>query len=118
MIKEAPATVGALLKGDSMDNKEAIEILKEELHHTEFHLNDKYKAPEFYEEMGKYCEAVKMAIKSLKDKFTRDELENWLYAIAINNTDNDLGKNCEEIIKRLDGFERYVEFIRSEHDGT
>ena len=51
-------------------------------------------------------------------EFTRGELENWLYAIAINNTDNDLGKNCEEIIKRLDGFVRYVEFIRSEHDGT
>ena len=49
-----------------MTNKEAIEVLREELHHTEFHLKDKNKAPEFYEEMGKYCEAVRMAIKSLE----------------------------------------------------
>ena len=40
--------------------------------------------------------------------FTRKELESWLYAIAINNTNNELGSYCEEIIKRLDGFERYV----------
>lgn len=39
--------------------------------------------------------------------FTRAELEAWLYRIAFNNTDNSLGSNCEEIIKRLDGFERF-----------
>lgn len=49
-----------------MTNKEAIEILQCELKHTEFHLNDKNKAPEFYEEMSNYCEAVRMAITALK----------------------------------------------------
>lgn len=51
-----------------MKNEEAIGILKEELHHTEFHLHDKNKAPEFYEEMGRYCEALKMAINALNNK--------------------------------------------------
>ena len=41
------------------------------------------------------------------DGFTREELEAWLWQIALNNTDNSLGDNCEEIIKRLDGFERF-----------
>ena len=47
-----------------------------------------------------------------KDEFTRRELESWLYAIAINNTQNELGSSCEEIISRLDGFERYVSDMR------
>lgn len=40
--------------------------------------------------------------------FTRKQLEGWLYEIALNNTRNDLGKHAEEIINRLNGFERYV----------
>lgn len=49
-----------------MTNKEAIEILTEELHHTEQHLTAKNKAPDYYEELGNYCEAVRMSIKALK----------------------------------------------------
>lgn len=48
-----------------MTNKEAIEILTEELDHTEQHLNFVGKAPDYYEELGKYCEAVRKAIKAL-----------------------------------------------------
>lgn len=59
-----------------MTNKEAIEVLKEELHHTELHLKDKNKAPEFYEEMGKYCEAVRKAINVLD---RQEEMMNGLY---------------------------------------
>ena len=44
-----------------------------------------------------------------KRAFSRKDLESWLYQIAYNNTDNDLSKYCEEIIGRLDGFERFVE---------
>lgn len=40
--------------------------------------------------------------------FTRKELESWLYEIAMNNIDNSLSEDCEEIISRLDGFERFV----------
>lgn len=45
---------------------QAIEILKDELHHTELHMTAKGKAPEYYEEMGNYCEALKMAIEVLR----------------------------------------------------
>lgn len=62
-----------------MNNEEAIGILKEELHHTEFHLQDKNKAPEFYEEMGRYCEALKMAINALIDK---KAMENFIEDIG------------------------------------
>lgn len=48
-----------------MTNKEAIEILTEELHHTEQHLTAKDKAPDYYEELGNYCESVRMAINAL-----------------------------------------------------
>ena len=40
--------------------------------------------------------------------FKREELESWLYEIAGNNMDNEFGTYCEELISRLDGFERFV----------
>lgn len=45
--------------------------------------------------------------------FSREELEAWLYAIAINNLDGlerdkIFADDCKEIIDRLDGFERFV----------
>lgn len=48
-----------------------------------------------------------------KESFTREELKAWLYAIAINNLDGlerdkIFALDCEEIIGRLDGFERFV----------
>lgn len=49
-----------------MNKEDAIRILTDELKHTEIHLQDKNKAPEFYEEMRDYCEAARMAIKVLK----------------------------------------------------
>lgn len=49
-----------------MKSELAIELLRKELRHTEFHLNDKNKAPEFYEEMKNYCESLRMAITSLE----------------------------------------------------
>ncbi len=47
------------------------------------------------------------------EAFTREELETWLYTIAFNNIDGNeedmkFAKHTEEIIRRLDGFERYV----------
>ena len=47
------------------------------------------------------------------DAFTREELESWLYTICYNNIDGNeedmkFAKHTEEIIRRLDGFERYV----------
>ena len=52
-----------------------------------------------------------------KGEFTRKELESWLYQIAFNNTDNELSKDCEEIISRLDGFERFVVDMRGDNNG-
>lgn len=46
--------------------------------------------------------------------FTRKELEGWIYEIAGNNLDNEFGTYCEELINRLDGFERYVRDKRTE----
>lgn len=45
-------------------------------------------------------------------EFTRNELKSWLYRIASNNLDNELGRSCEEIICRLNGFERFVSDMR------
>ena len=50
-------------------------------------------------------------------EFTRKELESWLYQIAFNNTDNELSRYCEEIISRLDGFERFVADMRGDDNG-
>ena len=63
-----------------MNNKEAIEILTEELHHTEHHLTAKNKAPDYYEELGKYCEAVRIAINALNE----NERLSLLYSDTLN----------------------------------
>ena len=51
--------------------------------------------------------------------FTRSELESWLYEIYNNNIDGShldrtFAEDVEEIISRLDGFEKYVEDKRRE----
>lgn len=46
--------------------------------------------------------------------FTIDELKKWLYEIAYNNTNNDFGKYCVEIVDRLNGFKRFVADMRKE----
>lgn len=49
-----------------MTKTEAIDILSDELRHTRFHLQEKGKAPEFYKELGDYCDALDLAIKALE----------------------------------------------------
>ena len=51
--------------------------------------------------------------KHKEESFTREELEAWLYANAINNLDGQerdkiFADDCKIIIDRLDGFERFV----------
>jgi hypothetical protein len=50
-----------------MENERAIEIIKGELMHCQIHLEDKNKAPEYYQEMNELCEAYEMAIKALEN---------------------------------------------------
>ena len=64
----------------------------------------------------------RLAIEALKDgrparrkgEFTRQELEDWLYSICLNNVGTAFCKDVEEIISRLDGFEKYVEDMRGD----
>ena len=37
-----------------------------------------------------------------------NDIEAWLYEIAMNNTDNYFGNACEEIISRLDGLRMFA----------
>lgn len=68
----------------------------------------------------KGCPIKKAYYKGVRDTkkerpqgdFTRNELESWLYRIASNNLNNELGRSCEEIICRLNGFERFVSDMR------
>jgi hypothetical protein len=46
----------------------AIEILTDELHHIRFHLGEKGKAPEYYEELWQLARAMKMGIAALNDQ--------------------------------------------------
>lgn len=58
---------------------------------------------------------LKAAEENEVRKFTIDELEAWLNEI-ISHNDNDFGKDCMEIISRLDGFENFVEDMRKEKE--
>ena len=50
-----------------------------------------------------------------KGVFTRQELEDWLYSVCLNNDGTDFCKEIiDEIISRLDGFEKYVKDMRGE----
>ena len=50
-----------------MENKKAIAIIKDELKHCQIQLEDKNKAPEYYQEMNELCEAYELAIKALEN---------------------------------------------------
>ena len=58
-----------------MTPQKAIKILSEELHHSCFHLNESGKAPQFYKEMGDYCEALLYAIRCIQREFNYDLLD-------------------------------------------
>jgi hypothetical protein len=49
-----------------MTNEQAIETLSIELKHTESHMRIEGKATEYYEELSKIAEALRMAIEALK----------------------------------------------------
>ena len=92
-----------------MTNKEAIFVLKKEFEYI----------PSDYDKSA-LKKALELAIKALEERpqgeFTRKELESWLYQIVFNNIGNYLEVGCEEIIGRLDGFERFVADRRNAED--
>lgn len=48
-----------------MKKGKVVKILSEELKHSNFHLNESGKAPQFYKEMGDYCKALQSAISAV-----------------------------------------------------
>ena len=46
-----------------------------------------------------------------ENKIPISVIEMWLYAIAINNVDNQLAESCVDIISRLGGLEKFYEYI-------
>lgn len=98
-----------------MENERAIEIIKGELMHCQIHLEDKNKAPEYYQEMNELCEAYETAIKALESSswipvktkdltaeeteeliektehmFSADEIEKWCYCCPLPEDDQDV----------------------------
>ena len=109
-------------KGDLISRQDAINALEEQLDYLQMLNKNENPTAE-----GKWY-GVNWARNTIADlpykqnerpnnNFTRKELESWLYQIAFNNTDNELSKNCEEIIKRLDGFERFCADMRGDKNG-
>lgn len=49
-----------------MSIDKAIEILTDELRHIRLHLQEKGKAPEYYEELGQLARAMEMGIAALR----------------------------------------------------
>lgn len=81
-----------------MNKEDAIRILTDELKHTEFHLQDKNKAPEFYQEMKDWCEALKLGVKALKDERPQGEKikkkpYGWVYC-----------SECDSLLEPQDKF--------------
>ena len=66
---------------EEMTSERVIELLKEDLNHTKQHLNCVGKAPEFYDEMKEWCEALKLAIKSLERTDAEQKYESLLTQI-------------------------------------
>lgn len=53
---------------------EAIKILQAEKEHTQHHLQYKDKAPEYYKEMQKYCDALTLAIGALENTVKSEQM--------------------------------------------
>ena len=103
--------------GDAVSRKAVLDIV--DGYGTSCHGNDSYENV-----VNGLVRATKAAMHNAIEKipsvtperpkggFTRQELENWLYSICLNNVGTDFCKDTEEIISRLDGFEQYVKDMR------
>ena len=72
-----------------MENKKAIAIIKDELKHCQIHLEDKNKAPEYYQEMNELCEAYEMAIKALENQESQIDLDEYKSRLVSKYSDGD-----------------------------
>ena len=70
-----------------------------------YYCNNNYNNRQYLRHSMDYCSR---GAENENLTFTREELVKWLWKIVHNNSDNDFGKWCEELIDRLDGFERFV----------
>ena len=110
-----------ITEGDLISRQDVIDVLEEQLDYLRTLNKNENPTAE-----GKWY-GVNWARNTIADlpykqnerpqgEFTRQELESWLYQIAFNNTDNELSRDCEEIISRLDGFERFVADMRGDEN--
>jgi len=77
--------------------------------------HERHCCPRFNRVIQNTLKEMEVQPERSKGVFTRQELEDWLYSICRNNIiDTKFCKDVEEIISRLDGFEKYVEDMRGE----
>ena len=77
-----------------MENERAIEIIKAEMRHCQIHLEDKNKAPEYYQEMNELCEAYEMAIKALENSSSINPYK--MRALAIIDVYSDINMHLSQ----------------------
>ena len=66
--------------------------------------------------MKKYIIDTYIDTAQTAECFTLEELESWLWSIALNNSDNSFGDSVESLIDRLDGFKNFVNDSRMKGD--
>lgn len=59
-----------IIKNRMQKDSEAIKTLEDELSHAKQHLDFKDMAPEYYQEMRTYIEALETAIEAIKERNT------------------------------------------------
>lgn len=93
-----------------MTSEEAIKHFEEDLEHIRQHLQEKDKAPEFYEEMKRWEKAEEMAIEALKQKADLKRAFEQT-ALALSRIDVEQETEIERDITRLENRMARIEDI-------
>ena len=105
-----------------------IDALKLDCKHLHEHMNEvetKFAKLNLKKDCDKVLEDYNLALErhvnalyNVTDiTFTIKELTDWLYTIALNNSENEqYCKFIEDIVSRLDGFQRYVFETRTQNE--
>lgn len=66
MIAAILTAIANRIEERRITNRRAIEVISDELKHCELHIQDRDKAPQYYEEMQELIESYRYAIEAMK----------------------------------------------------
>lgn len=67
VIAAIMSAISNTIERKAVNNQRAIAVMSDELRHCELHIQDKGKAPEYYQEMQELIDSYNIAIEAMKE---------------------------------------------------